>query len=482
MKRSGLRGIPSVDKLALAMGDTGLPHPTVVAVIRRELAALRKHGTIPGFDDILSHLHSALGILRASRIQPVINGTGILVHTNFGRAPLGLAVMEAVSRIALQYNNIEYELAEGGRGNRAAYLEQNLALLCGADAATVVNNNASALVLILRHFCGDEAPVATGVPRHLHHRDQLRRNQVVISRGELIQIGGGFRIPEILEASGARLREVGTTNKTSLTDFARAIARETALILKVHQSNFFMDGFVDSPSTEAISELARSKRVPFIEDLGSGAMIQTESVPGLEHEPTPAEVLRGGVDLVCFSGDKLFGGPQSGIIAGKAKLVSALKREPLFRALRCDKLILAALEATVDIYLRNSSGLPNKNAPHNPASNYEIPLLAMLHTSNDQLQVRALKIIAALDGLPLTAAIGRGRAQIGGGALPRSIVLSTTLEINHKKIRPQELAARLRSHIPPIVGFIERGQFKLDLRTVFAGQDADIVAALRAAI
>jgi len=479
MMRSGLRGIPSVDKLAQALGDTGLPHPTVVATIRRELSGLRKHGTIPGFEDILSHLRSTLGIVRATRIQPVINGTGILVHTNFGRAPLGQAVMEAVSRIAMQYNNLEYGLAEGGRGNRAAYLEQNLALLCGAEAATVVNNNASALVLILRHFCGDDAP---GAARLMNHRNPLRRNQVVISRGELIQIGGGFRIPEILEASGAKLREVGTTNKTSLSDFARAITRETALILKVHRSNFFMDGFVDSPSTEAISKVARGKRVPFVEDLGSGAMIQTESIPGLEHEPTPAEVLRSGVDLVCFSGDKLFGGPQSGIIAGKAKLVGALKREPLFRALRCDKLILAALEATVDIYLRNSSGFPNANEPHNAPSDLEIPLLAMLHTSNDELQARALKIIAALDGLPLTAAIGRGRAQIGGGALPRSTVQSTTLEITHNKFKPQELSARLRSHTPPIVGYIERGQLKLDLRTVFAGQDAEIVAALRAAI
>jgi L-seryl-tRNA(Ser) seleniumtransferase len=479
MIRSRLRDIPSVDKLAQALGDTGLPHPTVVATIRRELAALRKHETIPAFEDILSHLRSALRIVRASRIQPVINGTGILVHTNFGRAPLGQGVMEAVSRIALQYNNLEYGLSEGGRGTRAGYLEQNLALLCGAEAATVVNNNASALVLILRHFCRDEAP---GAATHKSHRNQLCRNQVVISRGELIQIGGGFRIPEILEASGAQLREVGTTNKTSLIDFARAITRETALILKVHRSNFFMDGFVDSPSTDAISKLARDKQVPFVEDLGSGAMIQTESILGLEHEPTPAEVLRGGVDLVCFSGDKLFGGPQSGIIAGKAKLVAALKREPLFRALRCDKLILAALEATVEIYLRNSSGLPNTNEPHNATSNDEIPLLAMLHTSNDELQARALKIIAALDGLPLTAAIGRGRAQIGGGALPRSTVQSTTLEITHEKLKPQELAAELRSHIPPIVGYIERGQFKLDLRTVFAGQDAEIVAALRAAI
>jgi L-seryl-tRNA(Ser) seleniumtransferase len=476
---SGLRGIPSVDRLARALGDTGLPHPTVVATIRRELAALRKHATIPGFEDILTHLRSTLGILRASRIQPVINGTGILVHTNFGRAPLGQAVMDAVSRVALQYNNLEYGLAEGGRGDRAAYLEQSLALLCGAEAATVVNNNASALVLILRHFCEDEAPAAA---RHKSHRNQPRRNQVVISRGELIQIGGGFRIPEILEASGAQLREVGTTNKTSLSDYARAITRETALILKVHRSNFFMDGFIDSPSTDAISKLARGKRVPFVEDLGSGAVIQTESVSGLEHEPTPAEVLRNGVDLVCFSGDKLLGGPQSGIIAGKAKLVSALKREPLFRALRCDKLILTALEATVDIYLRNSSGLPNANELHKAPSACEIPLLAMLHTSNDDLQVRAGKIIAALDGLPLKAAAGRGSTQIGGGALPRSILQSTTLEITHNKLRPQELAARLRSHTPPIVGYIERGRLKLNLRTVFADQDAEIVAALRAAI
>ena len=388
--------------------------------------------------------------------------------------------MEAVSRIASQYNNLEYGLAEGGRGGRAAYLEHNLALLCGAEAATVVNNNASALVLILRHFCGDAAPVAAGARRHARQRDQLRRNEVVISRGELIQIGGGFRIPEILEASGAQLREVGTTNKTSLADFARAITRETALILKVHRSNFFMDGFVDSPSTEAIAKLARKKRIPFVEDLGSGAMIETETVPGLEHEPTPAEVLRNGVDLVCFSGDKLFGGPQAGIIAGKAKLVAALKREPLFRALRCDKLILAALEATVDIYLRNSTSLPDANVI--ALSHQDIPLLAMLHTSNDELQVRAGKIVAALDGLPLKAAIGKGRAQVGGGALPRSIVHSTTLDITHNRLRPQELAARLRSHTPPIVGYIERGKLKLDLRTVFPDQDAEIVAALRAAM
>jgi len=482
MTRRGLRGIPSVDKLTQMLSDMGLPHPTVVATIRRELSALRKRGSIPGFNEILSQIRSSLEIQRSSRIQPVINGTGILIHTNFGRAPLGTAVMEAVSRIALRYNNLEYGLAEGGRGDRAAYLEQNLALLCGAEAATVVNNNASALVLILRHFCREGVPVSKGERRQARHRDQPRRDQVVISRGELIQIGGGFRIPEILEASGARLREVGTTNRTSLGDFAHGISRETALILKVHRSNFFMDGFVDSASTEDIAKLARGRRIPFVEDLGSGAMIHTEIFPGLEHEPTPAEVLRNGLDLVCFSGDKLFGGPQSGIIAGKAKLVAALKREPLFRALRCDKLILAALEATVDIYLRNLPPHPKAGMTRNSRSYDDIPLFAMLHTSNDELIARGGKIVAALDRLPLKAAVGRGRAQIGGGALPRSVVESTTLEITHDKLKPQELAARLRSHTPPIVGYIERGRLKLDLRTVFADQDAEIIAALRSAI
>lgn len=431
---------------------------------------------------MLSCFRSALGALSASRIQPVINGTGILVHTNFGRAPLGPAVMKAVSRIGMRYNNLEYGLADGGRGGRAAYLEHNLALLCGAEAATVVNNNASALVLILRHFCGEETPAGDGARRDKRHRGTPRKNQVVISRGELIQIGGGFRIPEILEASGARLREVGTTNKTSLADFARAITRETALILKVHRSNFYMEGFVDSPPTEAISKLARKKRVAFVEDLGSGAMIQTETVPGLEHEPTPAEVLRKGVDLVCFSGDKLFGGPQAGAIAGKAKLIAALKRDPLFRALRCDKLILAALEATSDSYLRNSAGHSSTNASGQAPSQPDIPLLAMLRASNDELRARAEKIIAELDGSPVKATIGRGRAQTGGGALPRSVVPSTTLDISYNRLKPHELAARLRSHTPPIIGYIERDRLKLDLRTVFADQDAEIVTALRAVI
>ena len=472
MKPSALRDIPSVDRVLQSLGDTGVPRPAVTAVVRRELAALRKQKTVPGYDAVLSGIRTALDAFRAGRIQPVINGTGILVHTNFGRSPLGPAVIEALTKIGLQYNNLEFALAGGARGGRAAYLEHNLALLCEAEAATVVNNNAAALVLLLRHFCA-QAPT----PPQRSSRSGARaaapaRNEVIISRGELIQIGGGFRIPEILESSGARLREVGTTNKTSLGDYAQAITRQTALVLKVHRSNFFMDGFVESPPGERIAALARKARVPFAEDLGSGAVIETESVPGLEHEPTPSEVLRGGADLVCFSGDKLLGGPQAGILAGKAKLIAALKREPLFRALRCDKLILAALETTVDLHLGMCSG-------DGASAASGIPVLDMLRMPNDVLRARAEKIMAALGGLPIVASVGAGRAQVGGGTLPRSVIPSVTLDLVHHSTPPQEFAARLRASTPPVIGYIERGKLKLDLRTVFPSQDSALANAIR---
>jgi L-seryl-tRNA(Ser) seleniumtransferase len=451
MKPSRLRAIPSVDRVLQALGDTGLPRPIVLDIVRRELQALRSQKAIPALEPLVARIGAVVRDVRAARIQPVINGTGILVHTNFGRAPLGADVIAAVSRIASNYSNLEYSLTGGARGGRAAYLEHGLAVLCGAEAATVVNNNAAALVLMLRHFCKGAV------------------NEVVISRGELIQIGGGFRIPDVLESSGAKLREIGTTNQTSLKDYSRAITPQTALILKVHRSNFFMDGFVKSPLTEDIAALAKKtkkRRLVFVEDLGSGAMFETESLPGLEHEPTPAEVLRHGVDLVCFSGDKLFGGPQAGIIAGSRKLVERLKNEPLFRALRCDKLILSALEATVDAYLRGDSG---------------VPVLEMLRVTNEELRVRAERIIAALDGLPLAARVGTGRAQVGGGALPRSVLPSLTIDLAHRTLKPQELAARLREQTIPLIGYITRGTLKLDLRTIFPRQDRDVVSAIRAA-
>lgn len=466
-----LRSIPAVEKALQALGPMDLPRPAVVAVVRRELAALRAAKEVPGFDAVLARIRAALENLRRARIQPLINGTGILVHTNLGRSPLGSAVVETLCTIAANYNNLEYDLTGGERGGRAAYLEHNLALLCGAEAATVANNCAAALLLILRHFTAEKP-------------------EVIISRGELVQIGGGFRIPEILEASGAKLHEIGATNKTSLADYAKAINDRTALILKVHRSNFFMGGFVDSPATEEIAALAQKKRLPFVEDLGSGAVIATEKMAGLEHEPTPAEVLQRGVDLVCCSGDKLLGGPQAGLIAGKARLVSALKKEPFFRALRCDKLILSALQTTVDAYLDGcSAGSPQPTTSASRPRSAEdsrlckamdgaVPVLSMVRVSNDELRARAGKIIAALDGLPLKAEIGEGKAQIGGGTLPRSIIPSVTVDLLPRELALPEFATRLRTGTPPVIGYISGNRFKLDLRTVFPRQDAEVVRAL----
>lgn len=480
MNASGLRAIPSVEKVLQSLGDAGLPRPLVLDQVRRELAALRKHKTIPEFDAVVSAIRARLRNLSAGRIQPVINGTGILIHTNFGRAPLGPAVIEKLKSIGSNYNNLEYDLTGGARGGRAAYLERALSLLCSSEAATVVNNNAAALVLILRHFCeGPEA--ASGRSARKGSRGmRARKNEVIISRGELIQIGGGFRIPDILESSGAKLREVGTTNHTTIGDYARAINRETVLILKVHRSNFFMGGFVESPPPQEVAALARRKRIPFVEDLGSGAIVETKAAAGVEHEPTPAEVIRRGVDLVCFSGDKLLGGPQAGIIAGKAALVSALKRNPLFRALRCDKLILSALEATADIYL--GSGGESGASTEAQRATACIPVLEMLNTPLDALRSRADKVIAALAGLPVSASVGAGQAQIGGGTLPQSVISSVTIDLSHKTLKPQDLATRFREHSVPVVGYIARGKLKLDLRTIFPRQDAQLTDAIRAVV
>jgi L-seryl-tRNA(Ser) seleniumtransferase len=448
VKASRLRAIPSVDKVLLALGGTPLPRPIVVDVVRRELSTLRgRAGAIPDLPTVLENVRVRLREVGASRIQPVINGTGILVHTNFGRAPLGSDAITSLAAIGSNYSNLEYDLTGGARGGRAAYLEQALAVLCGAEAATVVNNNAAALVLILRHLCRPE------------------RSDVVISRGELVQIGGGFRIPEVLESSGARLCEVGTTNQTSLSDYARAISRQTALVLKVHRSNFFMDGFVESPAAEDVAALARRKRVPFVEDLGSGAMVDTGTVVGIEHEPTPAEVLRRGVDLVCFSGDKLLGGPQAGIIAGRRKFVAKLKREPMFRALRCDKLILSALQATVDLYLRGDT----------------VPVIEMLRLDGDTLRTRAERIVAALAGVSISVRAGTGRSQVGGGTLPRSATPSVTLDLTHAALTSQDIANRLRDRPVPLIGYVARGMVKLDLRTIFPRQDDEVVRAIREA-
>jgi L-seryl-tRNA(Ser) seleniumtransferase len=448
LKTFSLRKIPAVNRVLDALGHYDLPRPLIVDVVRRELSRVRPHAETPDFASIVDSVRGAIEQLRASRLQPVVNGTGIVIHTNFGRAPLAPAAIRALHEIGPAYSNLEYDLVTGERGPRATYIEKALALLCGGESATIVNNCAAALVLIVRHFA-------------------RTKSEIVISRGEMVQIGGGFRIGEIIEAAGAKLREIGATNKTTLDDYAKAIGPKTALILKVHRSNFFMSGFVASPASTDIAALARKKRIPFVEDLGSGAIAATEQFGIAEHEPTPAEALKDGADLVCFSGDKLLGGPQAGIITGKKRFVSALKREPLFRALRCDKLTFAALQATVDLHLDQSTP--------------KIPGLALLGISNGELRIRAEAIAARLQRLPVQIAIGRGKGKAGGGTLPKSEMPSVTIDILPGNCSVAEFAARLRVSTPPVIGYITNELFKLDLRTIFPEQDGIVVDAIRTA-
>ena len=436
---NNLRAIPGVDTLLEAVADCPLPRPLVVAAIRAELRSLRKAGSIPGRDKITATIRQRLDDLALSRLQPVINGTGVVVHTNLGRSPMNpLATTGFV--------NLEMDLVTGRRGARAAYLERCLAELCGAEAAMVVNNCAAALVLNLRHFTA-------------------KKTEVIVSRGELVQIGGGFRLSEILESSGAKLREIGATNHTTLDDYARAIGPQTGLLLKVHRSNFFMEGFVAAPERRELAALARKKRVPFVEDLGSGVLLPVGDWAEGHHEPMPSEVLKEGADIVCFSGDKLMGGPQSGIIAGKARHVQALKKHPFFRALRCDKLVLSALQSTAERYLHNQAGT--------------LPLHRMLTADLASIQRRTRKVAKALKGMPAKICVTPGHSQVGGGALPQVPLPTVTLDIVPDDIRLNDFAARLRRATPPVIGAISGRRFRLDLRTILPDQEKPLMNAIR---
>jgi L-seryl-tRNA(Ser) seleniumtransferase len=446
-KLSSPRAIPSVTRVLETLGPVDLPRPVVMEAIRRQLAAHRKSGSIPDFDEIIQTIRKALDLHLRSRLQPVVNGTGVILHTNFGRAPLAPDVAKFIANIAASYANIEFDMADGRRGARAEYLEHHLAILCGAEAATVVNNCAAALVLAVTHFA------AAG-------------RAVIISRGELVQIGGGFRIGEILAAAGAKLVEVGATNRTCLADYEAAITADTAMILTVHRSNFFMEGFVESTGLTELARLARKRRIPLLADLGTGAL-QSDTEFTIDSEPTPSDALKKGADLVCFSGDKLFGGPQSGIIAGRRRFIARLKREPLFRALRCDKLCLAGLQATVDLHLRGGTA--------------DIPALALLRAPKDELRARAAAIFARLRGLPAQISVGRGTGKVGGGTLPRAVLPSVTLDIVPGSGSLEEFADALRNGNPPVIGYISGASFKLDLRTIFPSQDEAIVDAIRSA-
>jgi L-seryl-tRNA(Ser) seleniumtransferase len=410
----------------------------LVSAARSALARAREElqaGAEPG--DLVERVESELAAARGARLRRVINATGVIIHTNLGRAPLAPEALERVNAVAGGYSNLEYDLGEGGRGSRQDHVAPILRRLTGAEAALVVNNNAAAVLLAL-------AALAEG-------------REVLVSRGELIEIGDGFRIPDVLARSGARLREVGTTNRTRAGDYDRAIGPETALLLRVHQSNFRVVGFTEQPRLADLVRVARAHGLPLVDDLGSGALFASSSLP-LGDEPTARESLEAGADLVCFSGDKLLGGPQAGIIAGRAELVERLRRHPLQRALRADKLTLAALEATLALYLD----------PELAAR--EVPVLRMLAEPVETVRARAQRL-ADLVGGDVEPTVGR----VGGGALPLTELPSFACAVE------EELAPRLRETEPPVIGVVRDGRCLLDCRTLRDEELDDVAAAVAAA-
>ena len=451
---SDLSSLPAVEKLAAALSpEVSLPRPLVNLFVRREIQTFRekliaeeRHSR----EEMEASIKESLHAFENSRLQPVINATGVLIHTNLGRSPLGPRAAGALQKIATGYSNLEFDLPSGARGKRAGYLETALACLLETEAATAVNNCAAALVLTLRTLVADG------------------KNEVIVSRSELVEIGGGFRIPEILETSGAKLVEVGATNKTHLDDYEKAITAQTALILKVHRSNFYIGGFVGEPEIPEIAELCKKHDFPLVEDLGSGAMMNTEDLAPIDHEPTPQECLRRGIDLVIFSGDKLLGGPQSGIIGGRADLIAEIKKEPFFRAVRCDKLILTTLQESIDQYLEVRA---------DPASS-DVPVLTFLGTSTKDLRDRAEKILSGFSSGNVAVSIEDTLARPGGGTMPRAEFPSIALKLVPSNQSVPKLAKKLRVGSPALVGYTTDDALFLDLRTIFPADDACVAKAL----
>ena len=423
-----MRDLPSVDELARGSDDS-----LAVEAARAVLARAREDiqtGAEPG--DLEERLRDELAAARSARLRRVLNATGVVVHTNLGRAPLPEAALERVREVGRGYSNLEYDLSAGTRGSRQDHVAAILRRLTGAEAALVVNNNAAAVLLAL-------AALAEG-------RD------VLVSRGELIEIGDGFRIPDVLARSGARLVEVGTTNRTRAADYERAIGPETAVLLRVHQSNFRLVGFTELPAVAELAKVAQRHELPLVDDLGSGALLQ------IEDEPSVRKSLGAGADLVCFSGDKLLGGPQAGIVVGRADLVERLRRHPLQRAVRADKLTLAALEGTLALYLEPERALR------------EVPVLRMALEDTDAVRARAERL-AELTGGEVEETVGR----IGGGALPLAELPSFACAVE------EELAAPLRAGDPPVVGVVRDGRLLLDCRTLGDAEAEEVAAAVTAA-
>jgi L-seryl-tRNA(Ser) seleniumtransferase len=419
-----LRDLPSVDELARSVDD-----PLAVDAARSVLADARmeiRRGGQPG--DLAVLLHERLEELRRPSLRRVLNATGVIVHTNLGRAPLSAAAAARVAELARGYSNLELDLLDGRRGSRQDHVRAILRRLTGAEDALVVNNNAASLLLAL-------AALAEG-------------REVVVSRGELIEIGDGFRIPDVLARSGAALVEVGTTNRTTAADYERGAGERTALLLRVHQSNFRVVGFTARPSLDELAAVARRVDIPLIDDLGSGAFVD------LGDEPTARESLAAGADLVCFSGDKLLGGPQAGIAVGRSELVEKLRRHPLHRALRIDKLGLAALEGTLLTYLEPDRALG------------DVPVLRMIREDEAAVRARAERLAAAVGG-EVEATVAR----VGGGALPLAELPSFACAVD------ESLAGPIRAAEPPVVGVVRDGRLLLDCRTL-DDDEVDEVAAV----
>ena len=434
-----LRELPSVDELLRNEEVARLPHAAGVAAAREALARAREEvaaGLDPG--DLVQRTLAAAAARHSARLRRAINATGVVLHTNLGRAPLGEPARAALADIAAGYCSLEFDLETGRRGERTPGVERWLCRLTGAEAALVVNNGAAAVLLAL-------ASLAAG-------------RLVVVSRGELVEIGGSFRIPEVLERSGARLLEIGTTNRTHLRDYERALASHkgsVGAILRVHRSNFRMSGFTASPALEELAKLARRHRVPLIEDLGSGALTDLSEL-GLEREPTVRESLNAGCDVVTFSGDKLLGATQAGLLLGRRRPIERARKDPLARALRVDKLTLAALEATLPAY-----GDPVRAAR-------EIPVLAMLGTASDVLEQRARTLAEAIGSrVPkLRVTVERGFGEVGGGALPLQRLPGWVVALEHPERTVDELDRWARSSDPPIIGYVRTGKFRMDVRTL----------------
>ncbi len=448
MNDNPLRRLPSVDALLQtsrgAALRAGYGHGPTVEAIRHVLDEIRL-GVMggeepPDWESILERVEAELVERETPTLRPVINATGVIIHTNLGRALLSEEARDAMLQVAAGYSTLEYDLEPGRRGSRFVHAEKLLSRITGAEAAMVVNNNAAAVMLIL-------AGLARG-------------REVIISRGQLVEIGGGFRIPDVMRQSGAKLVEVGTTNRTHLRDYRDAISEETAMILRAHHSNFKIVGFTSEPPIGELVELGHEHGLIVAEDLGSGALLDTADY-GLDHEPMAQESIAAGVDVVSFSGDKLLGGPQAGIIIGRGELVERLKRHPFTRAVRPDKLCLAALSATLGHYLRGEAV-------------EKIPVWRMIAMPIAEISGRAERWAASLpDGM---AEVIAGESTVGGGSLPGATLPTRLLAINTSS--PDALAARLRACDPPVIARIEGDRVVLDPRTVLPEQDRDLLEAL----